>query len=576
MGAVKKAVSYIRFSTIAQGEKGRDSTIRQKRALEEALQKWNLELDREFLDEGKSGYKQRHIQKGGAMFELRQLAKAGKLAGKVLVLEDWDRMGRMEPMDALPLLLDILNNQVDIVVGHYGGEYFSREKINDTSYLLLAAIEQMKRGFLESKRKTDLAKFKYQSRMEALAKGEQVALHSYPFWIGMERGPDGKLTGKNYSKPDMVKLVREIFALYLSGIGTQKIAAILNQKRIPTPLFNNGKRLDSKRGWYQGRILRVIKDRAVLGFYQDKKNGKEYKAFEPIISEADFYRANKKRKERVCFAGRRREHVNPFSGLLKCTNCGGVVSLHPTGQKGKVFNYLQCRFPHDKNCGKGGIRLEKFEQSFWGFLIHIDDLQLGQNPQGDEPLKSLEIQGRVDALENKIAKTKALFDEALEKGNAPTSLGEMLTAYDKQKASLKRALEEETTKEKGTVRVDGDFINNLTSFLAEGKLDGPATRLAMQEALRAVVDKISMDTVKKSYVVTFKNSPKVFKVQFENRGRRGIGGYTKTILPNEVTTIIKGGPTPIKMTPEARAAFQKRVSPAMAASNEMGWSRKLA
>ena len=561
-----KAISYVRFSTVAQGDKGRDSTTRQKRALEEALKKWNLDFDKEFIDAGKSGYKQRHIKKGGAMHELRKLAIEGKLAGKVLVIEDWDRAGRMEVTDAAPLLLDMVNNGVELVVGQNGGDYFSKEIINKNPYVFYGALESMKRGFEESKRKMEMARNKYQSRMEALANGQQVALNCYPFWIEMERDNLGKCTGKHHLKKDMVNLVKEIYALYLSGIGTQKIAAVLNKKNIPTPLFNNGSRADSKRGWYQGRVLRLIKDRSVLGFYQDKKNGKEYKAFDAIISETNFYTANNKRKERVCFAGRRTERVNPFAGLFKCANCGGAVSLHPTGQRGKVFNYLQCRYPHDKSCGKGGIRLEKFEESFWGFLIHIDDLKLGQNSQSDEPLKSLEIQGRIDALDNKIAKTKTMFDKALDGGNDATSLGNILTGYDKQKTALKRELEEETTKEKGRVKVDAHFLEYLHSLLVEGKLDEPATRLEMQEALRAVVDKICMDTVKKSYVVTFKNSPKVFTVQFTNLGKRGgIGGYTTTILCNEAITITKGGSNPPKMTPEARAAYMRSVT---ALSNE--------
>jgi DNA invertase Pin-like site-specific DNA recombinase len=418
---MKKAISYIRFSTVAQGEKGRDSTIRQKRALEDALKKWNLKFDKEFIDD-KSGYKGRHIQKGGAMHEILRLSKAGELAGKVLVVEDWDRVGRLKPMAAIRLLMDILENDVDMVVGEDGGKYFSADSVNDNYDEFSYAVRDMQRGRRESERKAGMAQKKYQSRMDALSNGEKVALNCYPFWIGMERNHEGKCTGNHYLKKEMVKLVQKIFSLYLSGIGTQKIAAVLNKSEIPTPLFNNGNRADSKRGWYQGRILRLIKDRAVLGFYQDKKNAKEYKAFDEIISEQDFYKANKKRKERVCFAGRRTERVNPFSGLIKCANCGGAVSIHPTGTKGKPYNYLQCRFPLDKNCGRGGLRFEKFEESFWGFLIHIDDLKLGQNPKSNEPLKSLEIQGRIDAIERKIAIQNAALGALDDPKDAPSIL----------------------------------------------------------------------------------------------------------------------------------------------------------
>ena len=62
----RKAVSYIRYSSLAQGKEGRNSTQRQSNALQAALAQWNLELDQEFIDKGKSGYHQQHLSKGSA------------------------------------------------------------------------------------------------------------------------------------------------------------------------------------------------------------------------------------------------------------------------------------------------------------------------------------------------------------------------------------------------------------------------------------------------------------------------------------------------------------------------------
>jgi DNA invertase Pin-like site-specific DNA recombinase len=175
-GAKRKGLSYIRFSTLAQGNEGRNSTTRQKDALSAALAKWNLELDATYSDKGKSGYHQRHIAKGGAMHELRNMAREGKLAGKVLVVEDFDRAGRMQVTDAAPLLLDMLNNGVDMVVGAYGGEYFSKESVNASPYLFYRALDEMDRGFRESKRKTELAKAKWKERLDAVANSKPVAV----------------------------------------------------------------------------------------------------------------------------------------------------------------------------------------------------------------------------------------------------------------------------------------------------------------------------------------------------------------------------------------------------------------
>ncbi len=466
------------------------------------------------------------MAKGGALRTLLDMAIQGKLTGKVVIFDEWTRAGRIQPLDAFGLLKDFLSNGVDLVICATM-EYFTKDS---NLFVLFNAVTKMNEGYEDSKRKSDYAKSKWTQRMEALSKGKQVALNNYPFWIGMERTSNGVFTGNHFLKKNMVILVKKIFSLYLSGIGTQKLASALNKEDILTPAFNNGKRADSKRGWYQGRILRLIKDRAVLGYYQDRQHGTEHKIFEPIISETDFYTANKKLKERVCFAGRKMERVNPFSGLVKCSHCGGSVSIHSTGTKKKGYSYLQCRYPHDKTCGLGGIRLEKFEESFWGFLADIDDLKLGQ-PACNEPLKSIAIQGSIDALDNKIVKTKALLDKALEKDNDTNtqSLSELLSEYDKQKAILKQQLHDAITDEKGSVKVDEDFINNLPALYKQ--LEEPEMRLEMQEALRTVIDKIAMDTVNKSYVVTFKNTTRVFKVTFNDKGKAGgLGGYTKILF----------------------------------------------
>lgn len=202
---MKKAISYIRFSTVAQGVKGRDSTIRQKRALEDALKKHNLELDQQFLDDGKSGYKQKHIKPGGAMYELLKLAKQGKLAGKVVVIEDWDRAGRLQVTVAAPLLLDMVNNGVDLVVGSNGGDYFSKEIIEKNSYVFYGALEAMKRGFEESKRKSEMAESKHRSRLEAVAKGQKVALNNYLHSLLV----DGKLD-ENPTRLEMQEALRAV------------------------------------------------------------------------------------------------------------------------------------------------------------------------------------------------------------------------------------------------------------------------------------------------------------------------------------------------------------------------------
>jgi DNA invertase Pin-like site-specific DNA recombinase len=84
-----KAISYKRWSSTQQGQDGRDSLNRQTNAFTDACAKWSLEPDGEYVDPGKSGYHARHLKQGGAMHKLVEMAKAGLLKGRTLVVEDF-------------------------------------------------------------------------------------------------------------------------------------------------------------------------------------------------------------------------------------------------------------------------------------------------------------------------------------------------------------------------------------------------------------------------------------------------------------------------------------------------------
>ena len=355
-GAKRKAISYIRFSTLAQGNDGRNSTTRQKDALEAALAKWNLELDETFTDKGKSGYHQRHIAKGGAMHTLRNLALNGvRLRGKVLVVEDFDRMGRMQTTDAAPMLLDMLNNGVDLVVGAYGGEFFSRETVNQNQFSFFNALAEMNRGHGESKRKSDMAKAKWHSRFAAIAEGKFVPINSLPFWL--ENG-----NAKYEVKAGMRELIRDVYSMYLAGEGSQVVANKLNKRGVPLPPAKNGRVRKNANVWHAKMIQMLIKNRALIGYY----NGTENKIFPTMqIDEATYYRAKSRTlKSRIRFSGRKTEHVNPYAGLCYCAHCGGHFSRHSSRgniESTRDYVYLQCRSSKQGICSAAGLSYARFE-----------------------------------------------------------------------------------------------------------------------------------------------------------------------------------------------------------------------
>ena len=68
----------------------------------------------DFTDEGISGFDGSNVRKGalGRFLHLVQIGEIPK--GSILVIEQWDRLTRQNPMDAIPLVRDILKSGVEI------------------------------------------------------------------------------------------------------------------------------------------------------------------------------------------------------------------------------------------------------------------------------------------------------------------------------------------------------------------------------------------------------------------------------------------------------------------------------
>src|SRR5438105_3670730 len=106
----KLAISYIRFSNKLQ-ERG-DSIRRQSIAFDELCRDNDLIPDDSLAmsDFGKSAYHGVHITQGAFGVFLAALRDGKIPARSTLVVEKLDRMGRLHPMDMLPILNQILSS----------------------------------------------------------------------------------------------------------------------------------------------------------------------------------------------------------------------------------------------------------------------------------------------------------------------------------------------------------------------------------------------------------------------------------------------------------------------------------
>jgi hypothetical protein len=393
--------------------------------------------------------------------------------------------------------MDMLNNGVDLVVGSDGGEYFSRDSVNANPFLLYRSLDEMNRGFGESRRKSEMAKSKWQSRREAVAKGEFKPLGSLPWWL--ENGKDAYVV-----KPGMRELIKRIFSMYLAGHGSQVIAKKLNREKVRMPTNKDGSLRKNEHGWHGTFILNLIKNRALLGYYFKT----EYQILPKVISEETFYRANAKRKERKCFAGRKAEHINPFAGLCFCARCGGHIITHHSGVKkyGKVrYAYFLCGESRRACCSAVGIPCDVFEESFDVVWERKEIAKNFMRVDEKEDSKLTELQGRLAVIDSRLRQVEADYA-----ASPSTPLARIMAKLEAEEATLKKELEAATIAEKGTVATS-DAWRDFLDILCED-WDLPETRLRMQECLRNTVERITIDTEKKAYTVYFKGTQETIAV----------------------------------------------------------------
>src|SRR5437762_11330 len=107
----RHAVSYSRFSDPKQA--AGDSTERQEREYRAFCQRHNLTPGKEvFADHGRSGYHDAHRQRG-RLGQLLVAAKDGRFdPGTVVVVEAWDRLGRLRPDRQTELVAELLRTGV--------------------------------------------------------------------------------------------------------------------------------------------------------------------------------------------------------------------------------------------------------------------------------------------------------------------------------------------------------------------------------------------------------------------------------------------------------------------------------
>ncbi|MFM9486307.1 recombinase family protein [Pseudomonas monachiensis] len=320
------AISYIRFSTGKQA-KG-NSQERQKEAVNRWL-KANPEYtpsDLSFADLGKSGYHGEHIKLGGGWSKLLIAVEAGHIqSGDVVLVEAMDRTGRLEPFDMLDIIRPVLKAGVAIITLDDGTK-FDQESVKGSHMYLLVAKIQATHQYSDSL--SDRIKKGYATRRKNAINGEGVKRHT-AVWLTT----DGKL------KDDIAPHIKEVFNLYISGVGKHAIANRLRETGIPEFATTVG-----------STVGKWLNNKSAIGYWKSEKHNIDIpNVCEPVVTHEIFNQA-KKRRDEAKTSPKTYTSKNFLVGLIKCGVCGANYSIHRKEGKPHNMRCLKHHLQRDAGC----------------------------------------------------------------------------------------------------------------------------------------------------------------------------------------------------------------------------------
>lgn len=214
---------------------------------------------------------------------------------------------------------------------------------------------------------------------------------------------------KNLLVPDPYasRVVRDIFRMRLDGTSALRIATVLNNMSILSPLAykkNNGfpyakhgyaDKEDCK--WSATTIIRILQDETYIGtLVQGKQGTPHYKikqmeqrpssewirvpdAHEPLVPKQDFELVQRIRRLDTRTSPKQ-DTVYLFSGVLICGCCGNRMTRKTNRVKGKEYHYYYCPTGKKHGCDnpvmlKESDLVECVKDSLKGYIDNVSCLQ---------------------------------------------------------------------------------------------------------------------------------------------------------------------------------------------------------
>jgi DNA invertase Pin-like site-specific DNA recombinase len=317
----QSAILYARFSTTEQA-KGY-SLERQLSEGRRFIEQKGWHLEKEISDQGKSAYHGYNRLEGAELYTFEHEAKAGLHTGKVLVVENLDRLSRQGAKAAAQFIWSLNECGVSVATTH-DNQIYKAESTGNDMMELFSIIIKAQLSYEESFKKSERSKSSWANRHAKIRDGSKATTAiKAPAWID-------KKDGVYVLNEHRVKVLNEIYDLYLDGIGIYKIVQILNERK--EPVWAVRKR-DGKGGWYLPYVHRLLKKRAVLGEYialTGETLATDY--YPQAISAEKFNRVQAMINSKGRTGGHAYKRMsNLLSGIVICGVCEGTAGYENKG-----------------------------------------------------------------------------------------------------------------------------------------------------------------------------------------------------------------------------------------------------
>ncbi|MES0007905.1 recombinase family protein [Mesorhizobium sp. M0062] len=390
----RQAISYARWSSGKQAHG--DSLARQTKNAEDFCRTHGLTLDRQLVDDGISAFKGANLE--ASFGKLVADIKSGViLADTVLIVENVDRISRLNYYDAQKFFGSVLETGITIVTLH-DQRVHTIEGYRANFMHMVQSILSMQSANEYSDKLSKRVKEAW-SRKADRAKAGRIKLAKVPFWIDRE----------THELNERVDDARLIFELAKEGHGQQTITQMLNTRGVPSP---------SGKTWAQAVVGEVLRSPAAYGCLVLK--GEEVPGYFPaLISETEWLATRQRTKAR-----RHSRQVgrtsNLFSRMVHCGHCRSPMVLTSSRKGGMSWGYFTCTGKTFKRteCTAPNWRYDQFERELIdriGFLaVPIPQDQTAPDLSGEleETIGALEAKREnalAGALDAETAETRKAF-----------------------------------------------------------------------------------------------------------------------------------------------------------------------